>query len=392
MKLAVVTSHPIQYQAPIWRELHHAQALELEVFFASLQGGETYFDPGFGRMVKWDVPLLDGYPWRQARNLPLDFVNWRFKYCVPGMESLLRTGGFTHLLLVGKEYAYYHQALHAAKRLGLKVLYRAESHPAKSNALVLRLAKWTRRSWYRSIDAFLCVGRYQYAEYAAYGVAASRMFFAPYCVDQEHFAAQRRRLTPERDAIRKGYGFAPDTVVIGYTGKLYDRKNPLELLRAFESLPDDGRQYGLLMAGDGPQRSECERLASGVKRGPVVFTGFLNQTELGRAYVAMDIFVMPSLWETWGLAVNEAMAFGLPVIATSAVNAAQDLIVDGETGYRYAAGDTGGLAQSIARISALPDRGRAMGAAGSQRVAPYSVARAAAGVMEAVRATAGGRD
>ncbi len=386
MKLAVFTSHPIQYQAPLWRLLSSKYGVNLEVFYASLQGSEAYYDAEFGRAVQWDVPLLDGYPWRQVENYPLAFLNWRFRYNVFGIGALLKAGGFSHVLLVGKEYAYYHQALRAAKMLGLKVLYRAESHPAKNNRWIQCLARMSRRAWCRQIDAFLCVGRYQYLDYAANGVDPARMYFSPYCVDQVFFEAQRSRWMVDREAIRSEYGFTPETFVVGYAGKLYERKNPLELMKAFESLPVNGRPYGLLMVGDGPQRAECERRACE----GVVFPGFLNQGEIGRAYAAMDVFVMPSLWETWGLALNEAMGFHLPVIATSAVNAAQDLIVDGENGYRYGSGDIPTLTRRIVDVAEQVALGNPMGEASWRKIQEYSVENAASGIVSAICATEGG--
>jgi glycosyltransferase involved in cell wall biosynthesis len=391
MKLAVITSHPIQYQAPLWRQLSGAQGLDMEVFYPSLQGSEAYHDPGFDRVVQWDVPLLDGYPWRQVANRPMPFLNWRFRYNVPGIGALLKTGGFSHVLLVGKEYAYYHQALQAASRLGLKVLYRADSHPAKRVWGMDGLARMSRRVWYRRVDAFLCLGRYQYREYAAYGIGPDRMFFSPYSVDNGLFEAQRKSLIADRETIRKDYGFTPDTFVVGYAGKLYGRKNPLELLKAFEALPEDGRRYGLLMVGDGPQRADCERIARTGKRGVAVFPGFLNQSEIGRAYVAMDAFVMPSLGETWGLALNEAMVFRLPVLATSAVVASEDLIVDGENGYRYTSGDAPALTRFLVKIADQVAEGRPMGDASGRLIQEYSQKNAASGIMAALHFTDGER-
>lgn len=389
MKLAVITSHPIQYQTPLWRQLSGVHGLNMEVFYASLQGSEAYYDVGFDRTVQWDVPLLDGYSWRQVVNRPLPFLNWRFRYNVPEIGAVLKAGGFSHVLLVGKEFVYYHQALQAATRLGLKVLYRADSHPAKNGWGMERLAWMSRRAWYRHIDAFLCLGRYQYQEYAAYGIESDRMFFSPYAVDQSYFDAQRIRLIGDREMIRREYGFTPDTFVVGYAGKLYARKNPLELLKAFEALPTEGRRYGLLMVGDGSQRAECERIAR--RKGCVaVFPGFLNQSELGRAYVAMDVFVMPSLWETWGLTLNEAMGFHLPVLATSEVKAALDLIVDGENGYRYNSGNVSALTRLLVQVADQVSSGNPMGEVSGRRIQEYSMENAASGIVAAIQATAGG--
>lgn len=384
VKLAIIASHAIQYQAPLWRRLHHDCGVDLEVLYASLAGSEPVYDPGFGKTVRWDVPLLDGYPWRKMRNRPLAWINWRLGYRVPDIQDVLREGRFTHVLLVGKEYAYYNEAMLAARRLGLSILYKAESHPAKGHLLLEMIARGSRRFWYRRVDAFLCAGRYQFEEYERMGVRQEQMFFSPYCVDNDHFEAQRRELCIQRNDIRRSYGFAPDVFVVGYSGKLYPRKNPMELIRAMSHLPVHAGKFGLLMVGDGAQKAACERMARSLLHMPIVFTGFLNQTELARAYTAMDLFVMPSLWETWGLVLNEAMVFGLPVIATTSVNAARDLIDQGQNGYTYASGDDAALTECIRRVFERTGRDRSMGEHSRKRIAAYSVEAACDGIMQAL--------
>lgn len=384
VRLAIISPNPVPYKSPVWRHLHEAMGIDLKVFYPVLDGAAVYHDPLFGRDVTWDIPLLEGYPWSQVRNRSYAWLNWRFRYCVPDIGRHLAEGGFTHLLLVGKEYFYYHQALKAARRLGMKILYRAESHPPPSALVREWAARISRWRWYHQIDRFLCVGRYQYAEYEQYGVPRDRMLFSPYCVDNNRFAADQARWMPEREAIRREFGFSSDTCVVGYSGKIYPRKNPLELIRAMARLNPAAQKFGLLMVGDGIMKAECERQARSLLKGPVAFTGFLNQTQLARGYTAMDIFIMPSLWETWGLVLNEAMACGLPAVATTTVKAACDLIEPGVNGYCYKSGDEPALAENIETIARKVKQGASMGEASRRRVADYSVECACLGIVEAL--------
>jgi glycosyltransferase involved in cell wall biosynthesis len=119
-----------------------------------------------------------------------------------------------------------------------------------------------------------------------------------------------------------------------------------------------------------------------------VAPGFVNQSQVGRYYAAADCLVLPSAWgETWGLVVNEALQFGLPVVVSSRVGCHPDLVVEGETGYVFTAGSVESLAERLAAIAAGPsleaDRCRA-------QVAQYSDAIAAAGIAEGVRAVVAG--
>jgi glycosyltransferase involved in cell wall biosynthesis len=388
-RLAVVASTPVPYRPPIWRCLQDIEGLDFQVLYASLAGAEPYQEPLFGRTIQWDRSVLSGYSWKQVKRKSFERINWRLKYIVPDMEKHLKTGCFTHVMLPGKEHVYYYQALWAARRLGLPVLYRADSHPAKTGWVADRIARMTRASLYRKVSAFLCHGYGQFTEYEAYGIPRGKMFFSPYCVDNGFFESQRSQLSGQRHSIRANYGVAPGDFLVGYTGKLYPWKNPLELIEAVGRLRREELPVKLLMVGDGPQRAECERVANQVMPGAAVFTGFLNQSELARAYVAMDMFVMPSVAETWGLVLNEAMVFGLPVMATATSQAAAELIQEGTNGLLYMSGDVSALCAGIRKIRDQVSRGMAMGEQSRLAVAKFSPERAAQGIMEAIRATGG---
>jgi glycosyltransferase involved in cell wall biosynthesis len=163
-----------------------------------------------------------------------------------------------------------------------------------------------------------------------------------------------------------------------YVGKLVEKKRPLDLIDAVSRVPGTHALY----VGDGPLRGEAERAATGQ---PVTFAGFRNQSAMPEAYAVADVLVLPSdRRETWGLAVNEAMASGLPAIVSDAVGCAPDLIIPGVTGYSYPAGDRRALADALRRVVADPPAARAMGVAARGHVAGYSVECAARGVWQAM--------
>lgn len=140
----------------------------------------------------------------------------------------------------------------------------------------------------------------------------------------------------------------------------------------------------LLMVGDGILKPSCEQFAK-THDLPAAFTGFLNQTAMPMAYAASDVLVLPSDGrETWGLVVNEAMACGLPAVASDKAGCGPDLVKEGETGFIFPCGDTEALAGKMDRLT----RGSLAGTMGrncSQRIADYSVERAACGILDAVR-------
>jgi glycosyltransferase involved in cell wall biosynthesis len=167
----------------------------------------------------------------------------------------------------------------------------------------------------------------------------------PFAIDNERFAAGARFGSGERNALRARYGIAQDRVVIGFSGKLVDRKDPRTLLEAFGLMGHRDRA-ALAFIGDGPLRASLEAAApEGVH-----FVGFVNQADLPRHYAMCDLLALPSVFEPRGLVVNEAMACGLPVIASDRIGAVGDLVRDGENGFVFPAGDARALAERLDRI------------------------------------------
>jgi glycosyltransferase involved in cell wall biosynthesis len=102
----------------------------------------------------------------------------------------------------------------------------------------------------------------------------------------------------------------------------------------------------------------CNSQASAIK---VSYAGFRNQSELPGLLAAADIFVLPSALETWGLVINEAMCFSLPVITTDRVGAGGDLVHEGKNGYSYPVGDTARLTQHLSTLVSDAPLRRRMG-------------------------------
>src|SRR5215467_1440756 len=92
-RVLVVASHPVQYMAPILRRMAKHPRLELRVAYCSMRGAEAAVDPDFGKEVKWDVPLLDGYEWMHIpNNGPERDSFWGMNN--PGLKNLIRDGKF----------------------------------------------------------------------------------------------------------------------------------------------------------------------------------------------------------------------------------------------------------------------------------------------------------
>jgi glycosyltransferase involved in cell wall biosynthesis len=247
--------------------------------------------------------------------------------------------------------------------------------------------RWILRTLYRRFAAFTYVGQANREYFRAFGVPDERLFFAPHAVDASQFSPsataqdEARRLRTE---LNLG-----DRRVVLFAGKLLPAKQPQELLEAYLALAP--RNAALVFVGDGPLRETLRAIAARHPDLPVLFLPFANQSEMPARYLLADLFALPSrgLAETWGLAVNEAMHLGRPCLVSNRVGCQLDLVIDGETGWVFDAGDADALRASLARaLDEFERRGRHMGQAAAHRVARYSYDAATAGLHAAVAVAA----
>lgn len=135
-----------------------------------------------------------------------------------------------------------------------------------------------------------------------------------------------------------------------------------------------------------PVQDEVEAVAAIQSLTDVQITGFLNQREVSQANVAADIMVLPSAWgETWGLVLNEAMNFALPVAATDRVGGAVDLVREGENGYIVPNQSVGLLSRVLTRLVTDPDRRVAFGQRSAEIIRSWGLEETAAGIIAASR-------
>lgn len=377
MRLAVCASHPIQYQAPMFREL--ARRVDLLVLYADRANPSDASD-GFFVDVEWDVDLLCGYESRFLKNVASRPGVDHFGGCdSPEVGGIVRSGGFDAVLLLGWHLKVFHQALIAAKLARLPVLQRGDSHLGTPRSAAKRLAKrLAYPPFLRLFDAALAVGQNSRDYWLHYGYPARRIFFAPHGVDDPFF---RERATAEaRSAFRARLGAAQDEILLLFVGKLGPKKRPVDLIDAAARLRQNGRKVRAVFAGSGPLDQDLAAAARSASV-PVDMLGFCNQSEMPAIYAGSDILVLSSSNETWGLVANEALACGVPLVLSDAVGSAPDLVGDDTAGRSYPVGDIDALAHAVTAVIDRPPSKRAI----AGKAGLYSVATAADGIVEAMR-------
>jgi len=379
IRLAIIASHPVQYQAPLFRVL--AGRAQLHVFFAWRPTAEQQ-GVGFEQPVQWDSDLTSGYAHTFLANVAAAPAADRFFGCdTPDLGSQLRRGRFDCVLVLGWHLKAFWQAVAACRARGVPLIARGDSQLLTARSLAWGAAK---RLIYpialRAFSAALYVGRRSRAYFEAYGFPANRLFFAPHGVDAAWFA---QRSTPAAGrALRARVGAPPERQLLLFAGKLVDFKRPLDVVLAAARLRQDGRDVGVLVAGSGPLEAALRARAEQVGT-PLHVAGFLNQTEIPAAYAAADLLALPSTArETWGLVANEALACGLPILVSEAAGCAPDLAADGAAGATFRMGDVAHLAARAADLLDQPPRSERIAA----RSQTYSIATCANGVLAAAEA------
>lgn len=389
-RVAYLVSHPIQYQAPLLRRLSGHPEIDLVVYYMDESGAQRRLDPEFGVAVRWDIPLLDGYAWHLLRNRsPWPDAGHFLRFVHPEIVTVLRRERYDALIVHGYAHATEWLAFLGAWASRTPVLLRGESTLLGRRPLWLALARrFLLRALLRRVRGALAIGTLNREFYRAHGVPEDRIFPVPYAVDNDRFQAEAEQLraTP-RAALRDRLGWPRDLPVILYVGKLIPRKRPMDLLEAYLRLLPDCPAV-LVFVGEGSERRRVEAAATGRGGAHVRVTGFLNQGKISRCYAAADVLVLPSSHEPWGLVLNEGMCFGLPVIASSVVGAAPDLVRPEENGVVYPVGDVDALARALRRLLEDRDRCTRMGVRSREIVATFSYDVDLWGILEAVRRVA----
>lgn len=389
VRLALVGIAPVHYHAPLYRRLAADPRLDFTAIFASTAGvrpGRL----GYGEPTVWDEDVLTGYrsvflPSADRADASGRFLALRDLRVVRALARLDPDVLWSH-----GYYSAMHVAAAAAQRLRRRpVLLRDEQTLLDPRPPWKRAAK---RALFAALYAdgpTLHVGTENLHWLTANGADPERSVLTPYSVDNDLLARAADRLAPRRAELKRLWGLRVDRPVVLSVARLIPKKQPLALLEAFARVRAE-RPCSLLVVGSGELEPELRAVIERESIPDVVIAGFVNRSRIADAYAAADVFALPSAYaETWGLAVNEAMCFGLPVVVSDRVGCATDLVRDGENGFIVDATDVGALAARLGELVDAPPLARRLGAAGRARISEWTADAAADGVAAAVAAAVG---
>lgn len=361
-KLVIITTHPIQYYAPVFQLLAERKKIHITVLYTWGAAAVNKFDPGFRRAVTWDVPLLDGYPWQWTKNISPQPGSDHFKGIInPDLISCIASLSPDALLLFGWAYDSHLMVMRKFKNK-VPIYFRGDStllDPVRKHKSFFKsvLLKWV----YRHVDCAFYVGKNNKAYFKKYGLSEQQLIFAPHAIDNDRF----REKSALASKFRSEMQLTEQSVLVVFAGKFEEKKDPLLLLQAVKELGLPNLH--LWCVGNGELENQLRKEAANLPN--IHFADFKNQTEMPGVYQSCDLFCLPSRGpgETWGIAVNEAMASGKAILVSDKVGCAADLVRSGENGAVFRAGSLadlkawlGILASDKSRLAAYGEKSRAM--------------------------------
>ena len=362
--------------------------LDLHVYYCHKATAGEQANAGFGVEFDWDVPLLNGYPHTFLKNVASSPGHGKFGgFDTPEIKEIIQRCKYDAVLVNGWHYKSAWQAIWACWQSQVKVMVRGDSHLHTPRSLAKRTLKaLAYRRFIPRFDACLAAGKWSREYFLHYGAPPEGIFVVPHSIDNNQFRIAAESLQSRRTALREEDNLDQNATVFMFSGKFIPKKRPMDFIRAIQFAVQRNPLIQGLMVGDGPMRASCENVALGQKI-PVRFTGFLNQSQIIKAYVAADALVLPSDGgETWGLVVNEAMACARPCIVSDRVGCGPDLVIPQETGTVFPLGKVEALADSMLAFAGNPARIISMGIAAQNRLKNYSIETAVDGVVESLTA------
>lgn len=380
-RLAVISSHPIQYNAPLFKGLAQSAELDLKVFY-SWEGTSEQDDPEFAAKITWDIPLLEGYDYCFSENLAKDPGTHHFGGLdCPRLVETIEAWKPTTILVYGWAFKAHLSVLrHFHRRI--PVFFRGDSTLLTGGSGLRRPLRRAGLRWvYGHIDHALYVGQRNKAYFLRYGLKERQLDWVPHSVDNRRFAENGQQHQEEADRETRRLGIPENALKLMFAGKFVPRKMPKSIIDAVIRLnaQKEDEPIHLIMVGEGPLRQSLVDRACGYDF--IHICGFKNQRDMPIVYRMADVFLLPSSIETWGLAVNEAFACSRAVIASDKVGCTPDLVKDGETGFEFKCGDTSDLAMKIQRLHKNRELCRMMGENARRLIDDWSVERAAASMV-----------
>jgi len=381
VKVAYIVEYPTPYDVPLFERI----AKRPEVDFTALFLSETISQRG------WKVDPAGRFPHKTIRGGRL-FVSSNTQFTAffnPGVFRELVRGNYDVVGTSGYIPVTHYAVLAWCKAKGIPHFVRSEAVLPHARSDLKRAIKSVYLPYaVKTADSWLAAGTLAKKYLVHYGADPEKVFFLNYTIDDDAFETAVFEAREKRDQMKRDLNITARSVVL-FCGRLAPMKGLDTLMDAFAAVKRNGRDAALAFLGSGPLEAHLKKRVERESISDVHFLGFHQADELPAFYGMADMLVLPSVYEPWGIVVNEAQAASLPVVASDVCGAAEDLVVDGETGFRFRSGDAKHLAECIERVLENDALRAKMGASGRKMVKDWGFDRSVDGFVKATLTAAG---
>lgn len=377
-RLVILTEIIAPYRIPVFNALVARGDVDLHVIFLSENDPSLRQWRVYKNEIKFSYEVLPA--WRRRVGKYNLLLNW-------GLGSTLRRAKPQAVLCGGYSYIAAWRAAFWANSHRVPLLLWSES-TALDKRRQHRTVEFIKRRFRRRCQAFVAAGKASRDYLVALGASDRAIFVAPDAVDVQFFATAAVKARQQEGEIRSRHHLPPRYFL--YAGRLVKEKGTFELLAAYAKLEASLRsRIGLVFVGDGPARQELASGAEAIQPGMIRFCGWVHREQIPEIYALAEAFVFPTYSDPWGLVVNEAMACGLPIIASDVAGCIPDLVQDGWNGFVVRPHDVEGLVRAMKSVLDDPESARQMGSRSEQRVQEYTPETWAEGIVQALAVVCG---
>jgi 1,2-diacylglycerol 3-alpha-glucosyltransferase len=377
-RLVIITEIIAPYRVPVFNSLAARGDVDLHVVFLA----ET--DP---KLRQWTVPkdeIRFSYQVLPSFRLRLGNSNLLLNR---GLDRALRQVRPDVIVCGGYNYPSAWRAAFWARERNIPFLLWTESNAADHRGRST-FVEYLKRKYLGMCRGFVVPGEASKSYLQQLGLPAELIFKAPDAVDNELFTQGARMARTNLATVRKRID-VPERYFLN-VGRFIRAKGVFDLLEAYAKLDEEIRaSVGLVFVGEGDAKSELIRRASLIRPGTVKVSLFVQKEQLAEFYALADAFVFPTHSDPWGLVVNEAMASGLPVIASNVAGCVRDLVEDGWNGFIVPVSDVRRICSSMELLAKGNDLRGQMGERSLQRIQEYSPEACAAGIAKAAFSVCG---
>jgi len=366
-RLRVLILHPglAPYRVILFQQLCRLPGVQVHLVFDSsvALNSKAQLDA-----LPCDYSLLRGHVFRVNNQ-------WGDKagvYLAPSLWQLLGQQPYDVLVTLGWTNLNSLVALAHSKLHRRRVVLWDESimHPP------VRLKRWLMpllKRYFGAFDGYFAASNACIEYMVSMGAARERVWLMPQIADNDFFANGSARYRPVRDDVKRELGIHTPYLIL-FVGQLIPRKGVLTLLDAFRDIASLRNDVSLMLVGKGPLREELR--ARGVAYGlqeRFFIQDYASQTLLPKYYALADVFVLPSLYDAFGVVVSEAMACGLPIVTTYTVGATSNIVQDGVNGFIVPPQQPKPLAEALLKIIGDDARRASMSAESRRIIAGWNV-------------------